>query len=533
MAAKKKSLFASDQNLGLVALELLSTSLFMRLLSRLSFPIGLACWGAAGVAWAQPTGPILFCEVYPDASACAVAPPQCTLCHLNTDPEALEWNAYGEDVRSALDGGDFNTLVAAALEAVEADDSDADAFTNLEEIEAGTWPGDPNSAPADTSCPDSSEGLLYPICDYNPSFVFKKIHLDFCGRSPSFAAYQAFGGLSADAALSELDTTLDQCLQSEFWRGRGGQLWQMSYPKVRPVRSLKAGVDGSSIPNIRIADYYNDITLWVWTQIDDHDARDMLLAKYFVLQDGTDFTVVAEIGVSSEVTCTIDDDCPANEACVQDEDAGTLSCLCEGACFESVDYDYRFGLLTTRWVLLYNTMFTAIPRTTAAQAYRAFLGLDIAKQQGLQPVQGEPVDYDNKGVDRKECEVCHSTLDPLTYPFTQYQGFGPNRAAYVADRMTTAQFANEGPDIANTPAAGSIFGTEVANLGEWAQVAANSDQFAQATVGDYWVRLMGGVPTADQAIEFTELWQDFRAVHAYSVRSMLHDFIRTEAYGAP
>ena len=31
--------------------------------------------------------------------------------------------------------------------------------------------------------------------------------------------------------------------------------------------------------------------------------------------------------------------------------------------------------------LLINTMFTPIPRTTAAQAYRAYLGLDIAKSE--------------------------------------------------------------------------------------------------------------------------------------------------------
>lgn len=36
-------------------------------------------------------------------------------------------------------------------------------------------------------------------------------------------------------------------------------------------------------------------------------------------------------------------------------------------------------MLTTRWFLAKNTMVTPIPRTTAAQAYRAYLGYDIAK----------------------------------------------------------------------------------------------------------------------------------------------------------
>ena len=71
-----------------------------------------------------------------------------------------------------------------------------------------------------------------------------------------------------------------------------------------------------------------------------------------------------------------------------------------------------------------NTMFTSIPRTTAAQAYRAFLGYDIAKLEGLWPVAGEPADYDNKGVGAPACAGCHATLDPLTYPFSRYEGIG-------------------------------------------------------------------------------------------------------------
>ena len=43
----------------------------------------------------------------------------------------------------------------------------------------------------------------------------------------------------------------------------------------------------------------------------------------------------------------------------------------------------RAGMLTTRWNLVFNTMFTAMPRTTAAQIYRSYLGLDIAKSEGL------------------------------------------------------------------------------------------------------------------------------------------------------
>lgn len=493
----------------------------------------VAVAGVGSVAHAKPTGPLRFCETYPDSNLCAVSAPACTLCHIITDPNDPSWNPYGEAVRVDLDDGDFDTMVGASLLAVEDDDSDGDGFTNIEEIEAGTHPGLDTSAPADTSCPDSDEGLLYPVCSYQPAYVFKKVHLDFCGKSPSFEEYEAFKSLGETQAMDELDSVLDSCLQSEFWRGREGELWQMAYPKVRPVRALKAGVDPSPIANIRIADYYNDIILWVWTQIDDNDARDMLLADYFVMQDGLEFTPVDEIGIASGDPCTTDEQCASNEQCYLDEDEGTQTCECLGSCLEAVVPDRRQGLLTTRWVLLYNTMFTAIPRTTAAQAYRAFLGLDIAKQQGLNPIPAEPYDYDNKDVAAEACAVCHSTLDPLTYPFTTYQGFGQFRAQYVADRLSQPMFANEGPEIANTPESGYIFGQAVADLGEWADVAANSDEFAQATVADYWKKLMGQPPNGEQTAEFTALWQGFRDDHGYSTEAMLHDFIKTEAYGAP
>ena len=195
---------------------------------------------------------------------------------------------------------------------------------------------------------------------------------------------------------------------------------------------------------------------------------------------------------------------------------------------ELVPAERRVGLLSTRWNLLINTMFSDVPRTTAAQAYRAFLGLDIAKSQGLQPVNGEPIDYDDKGVDRPECAVCHSTLDPLTYPFTRYGGFDFNTgfANYNPNRMNEHGY----PSV---PENGVIFGQPVANLLEWADVAANSDAFARATTEDYWKLLMNRDPVDDEQDELEALWRSFRDDHQYSVERMLHDFIDTEAYGEP
>ena len=194
-------------------------------------------------------------------------------------------------------------------------------------------------------------------------------------------------------------------------------------------------------------------------------------------------------------------------------------------------------MLTTRWFLLSNTMFTGLPRTTAAQAYRAFLGYDIARLEGLYDVRGEPVDYDNKGVQAAECARCHSTLDPLSYPFAFYSGIGGERpgtlpSLYVADRPSRFTYV-DGAAMATLPEAGMLFGQPVSDLVEWARVAADSDAFARATVLDYWRLFMGDDPTPAQLPEFNALWRDFGTTHQHRVEAMIHALVRTEAYRVP
>lgn len=491
--------------------------------------VGTVAGTVEGTASARPIGPVRLCEVYPLAPACAGGPATCTTCHVSTDAEEPTWNAYGEAVRTELDGDDFDQWIVDALMAIDGDDADADGFANGEELESGSHPGDADSLPVDPSCPDDVTDLPYALCQYDPPFAFKRVMLDFCGRSPTYEAMEDFRALGADEQLTVIDSTLGTCLGSEYWRGEKGVLWQLAYPKVRPVQALKAGRDASAIEQLRTADYYNDIMLYAWAQVDGNDARAVLTADFYALQDGLEFTVVDEIGLQSEAACVTDDECPANELCQEN------ICVCPGGCVEGVQNERRYGLLTTRWNLLYNTMFTSVPRSTAAQAYRAFLGLDIAKQQGLQPVEGELIDYDEKGVTAAECAVCHRTLDPLTYPFTRYTGYGPGgRALYVEDRMSLPPIVNEAPLISETPEAGVIFGVEVDGLEQWADVAANSPQFASNAVGDYWKRTIGRPPINElEAEEFAALAADLMTTHDYSIDAMLHDLVRTEAYGAP
>ena len=83
------------------------------------------------------------------------------------------------------------------------------------------------------------------------------------------------------------------------------------------------------------------------------------------------------------------------------------------------------------------------------------------------------------------------------------------------------------------PESGVIFGQSVADLRGWADVAANSDAFAAATVMDYWLLLFGEAPRAEELDTFETLWRDFKGTNAYSVEAMLRQLVETEAYGVP
>jgi len=91
----------------------------------------------------------------------------------------------------------------------------------------------------------------------------------------------------------------------------------------------------------------------------------------------------------------------------------------------------------------------------------------------------------------------------------------------------------EGPQIVETPEAGLLFGQPVADLVEWAEVAANSEPFARKVVLDYWRLLVGEDPQPGDEAEFATLVQRLSSQHEFRVERMLRDLIATEAYGAP
>lgn len=468
-------------------------------------------------AVAMPQAAQAFCSVYPEAKACAnggVAP--CALCH--TMPPAR--NPFGAALSARIAPGAARPLapdvfvagLRDALRATEQSDGDGDGVTNIAEFMAGSWAGDSASRPLVASCTSSrakaTQGLRWNVCGYDPVYAYRKLTLDVCGRSATAAEIKTFASFGRDRRRWEpaLGAALDRCLTSRYWLGKNGAVWNVANAKIRPAHTVKSGENPGPVP---LGDYDDDFNLFTWANSGDRDVRELLLAQYYVKR-------VSDDPVRLEVI-------PEEE--LKARPRGTS---------QNVPLEKRVGMITTRWMAAANTMFTAVPRTTAAQAYRAYLGYDISKMQGLQPAEQHPADYDSKGVAAPQCAVCHTTLDPLTYPFTRYNGIG--RYNYDDDRLS-GFVRSDGPRVVEAPASGALLGRPVKDLLEWGRVAVDSDAFAQKAVLDYWKLLIGRDPVThaqDQA-EFTRLWKGLKDKGAYDYRinRMLHGLILTEAYGRP
>ena len=116
--------------------------------------VAIACFGlvASGSrpADAREQFPGEFSKIYTTLKAGGTvdsAAKACTLCHdAVAGPPKL--NPYGASVKSALDKANAKDLTPAVLKSIEDLDSDGDGFSNIEEINADTLPGDPKSHPA-------------------------------------------------------------------------------------------------------------------------------------------------------------------------------------------------------------------------------------------------------------------------------------------------------------------------------------------------------------------------------------------------
>jgi hypothetical protein len=445
-------------------------------------------------AAAKPIGPAVFCSINSSAPVCQGQQPACTFCH--TAPP--ERNAFGTAVAAALLPGtarplsdaQFTMNLGAALSAVAEADSDGDGTKNGEEIMAGTLPADPASKPRADRCPPGVRNPVYDVCFYDRKYVYKKLNLDFCGRSPSFDDLETFAALGQ----AEQDTAIDDalsCLESQNWVG-------------------KRRFGGSLLEDQATAGHQ------VGIQLRHHPA-------------GRLTTTTTSSSTPTPATATSAICCGQLRAAHRRRKHHLRADRRSG---QPVDRRRSPGRHDHhQWFLVSQVMFSLLPRTAAAQAYRSYLNFDIAKLEGMYPRQNEPVDYDNRGVTADACKNCHATLDPLTYPFRNYDGLKRNPfGSYVNNRIERF-FSGISPNIVNTPETGYVLGQPVSNLVEWGNVAANSDQFAAAVVEDYWKLLMG--EKASGEAEFVDLWRKLKTDDAYHVEAMLHRLIRTEAYGVP
>jgi len=102
--------------------------------------MGLATWAVA-----KPADIAVFKQVYAPKEGSELAKANCLACHSKMPPTKSDLNPYGKDLQKASAG---KTIDEKILRSIEKLDSDKDGVSNLNELTAGTLPGDPKSKPA-------------------------------------------------------------------------------------------------------------------------------------------------------------------------------------------------------------------------------------------------------------------------------------------------------------------------------------------------------------------------------------------------
>lgn len=482
---------------------------------RLQFPLShftltiammmMCCLALPDSGQALPDGPRAYCETYPDIPSCQGQVVDCMQCH--TSPPAF--NAYGLDVVSALysieeyatDG--YREFLGTALATIETQDSDVDGLANIDELLLGTRPGDAESFWIPIEEPVGESNVHYAVGEYDPKLAYRRTMITYCGRPPNYDEIESY--LASSDLMQKLEESLDDCLKSEYWLQEG--LLRLADKRIKPLEAI--GFNGL----IPLADYEWDYRLFKHVLTENRDARDLLRADYHIGENGQ--ILEGDIRFENGSLYPINAPLPVGG--------------------QPLDADKRAGMITTQWFLMSQTMFSHLPRTTAAQAYRAYLGQDIARSQGLLPVPGEPLDVDNKGVSAPECAVCHSTLDPLSYAFASYDGIGGGTTEYdgysdiISSLETTGMYLPERNPWGEESV---ILDEGVSNLVDWAQVASESDMFARNLAMMFWKQAIQREPFPDEQEDFLDLWQRLPA-EDYAVNKMLHRLIRTDAFGVP
>ena len=432
-------------------------------------------------ALAKPGAGTSFCEAYPDSPHCLSGKIECNFCHAG--PPVL--NSYGMDIQKVFSGGDFLNLMAfsSKLKEVENKDSDADKNSNIDEIFQGTLPGDRESAV-------ENDAITY---SYQDDLAFKKVKTIYCGKSASYEEMQTFA--SSEDKKQFIHDRLDECLESEYWKNEA--LHRMADEKIMPIEAV-----GSMTAAVKIGEYDWDYRLFSYIMTGNRDVRELMSADYHVDANG------------NVVTGTISRSEPFQ--------LGERIVIAGG---QPLQTNRRVGMLTTQWFLSINTMFARLPMNTAAQAYRAYLGKDMAKGEGLFPIEGEPRDVDNKNTAQPACAVCHSTLDPLAYPFSTYRGIEIGIGLFLNSIGTY--------NAGRTPweGEGALLGQPVNDLLEWGAMARETDEFKEKIALDLYTQALSRGPiTQSEQEEFKACWQSMPD-NGYSANALIHCIVDTMGFG--
>lgn len=441
--------------------------------------IVLALLFIADVAYAKPSGVGLFCGEFGDSALCTEQANNCGICHKG--PPSLD--TYGDALKSRMSGRDFDAVLLETINALANEDTDGDGVTNRQEIIDGTLPGDKNSVKAGPS------KLVY-----DNETAFKRMTMTYCGRAPTFAQMQSFRQSRDQKA--EIHSALDTCLDSSYWSKEGVR--RIADRKIQPLATV--GFKGDVV----IGDFRWDYNLFAYVMTGGRDMRELMSAQYHVDDNGN----VRQGKIDRE----------------ERPQVGQRIVIAGG---QPLEPRRRAGMITTQWFFARYTMFADVPRSAAAQAYRSYLGYDIAYGEGLFPIPNEPRDPDKKNVKQAECASCHDTLDPLAYAFVPYVGI-ETIAAFLFN--TNGTYDPRRRKFSNLESQGYLFGNKVNDLLDWAQQGRESDQFKMSMTRMLFEHALSRLPSSADQTEFKALWQSLPADN-YSANALIHRLVDTVAFG--
>ena len=199
-----------------------------------TFFAGLAWFGTGG---AKPVAPQAFCAHYPDAPVCTNGFASCETCHTTPpSPECIRRKSRHSfiahrTITACLTKCLWGRLANQLGGRISEFDADLDGYSNEEELLAGADPSNAESTPTEERCEDDIRiNAEHPangwnVCGYDLLYAYKKVLLDFCGRSPTYDELADFRTLN-DGQSERIDET-DACSMSNFWRGKDGVVWHL------------------------------------------------------------------------------------------------------------------------------------------------------------------------------------------------------------------------------------------------------------------------------------------------------------------